>query len=312
MLALVTGSSGFVGSHLVKRLNKIPGVITVGVDVTRPRTDHCPDRFVRLDLSSRHGSSEQLLRDTLGSVDVVFHLAAESFVHASTRDPAKYLRANVQGTFGLLEAMRTSSSARLIHVSTCEVYGNTGSGGAPESAPLRPLSPYASTKLAGEALSHSYAHSYGIPTTIVRPFNLYGPGQQSNRLIPQVLINLRRGLPQRISGTGEQTRDWTFISDAIDLLIRAGYATPPAGSPSIFNLASGIGVSVREIIDTIHSLAGIGKYSCYPGEKLQGALMTSIGVPNVANEELDWKPQVSFLDGLSQTLANSRVERNLT
>lgn len=299
MRVLITGSSGFVAGHLLKELADRDGYDIIGIDKIEANIGDRGDSFLQVDLAD--SSCLAMLEHALIDVDVVVNLAAESFVHTSSLYPELYVQSNVLATFNLLQAMRSQNkTARLIHFSTCEVYGNTGNTGVHESGPLKPLSPYAGTKLAGEALVSSYAHTYQMQAIVVRPFNLYGPGQQRNRLVPSLVRRLKAGEPVDITGDGQQTRDWVHVDDAVDLLIRL-INMSDLRSPLILNAASGVATSVLSIACQVAELAG-RRMEILHQDRPAGALLRSVGSPDETELTVGWIAQTDLAKGLAATV----------
>ncbi len=224
-LDLVTGGAGFIGSHLVDRL------------INDGRRVRVIDNFIvgrRANLA-QHESDPRLeivegdiadiktaLRATEG-VERVFHLAARADIVPSIREPEAYFRANVDGTFAMLEAARRNQIARFVYVASSSCYGVPTLYPTPETAPADPQYPYALTKYLGEQIVLHWGKVYRVPTASVRFFNVYGPRARTSGTYGAVfgvfLAQLLAGQPLTIVGDGEQTRDFTFVSDAVDALI---------------------------------------------------------------------------------------------
>jgi len=225
-MILVTGGCGFIGSHLVRLLASFGHDVAVFDLLTyagsRARIEGVPHRFVQGDVCEVSQVLEAL---RYWQPTHVAHLAAETHVTASIDQPARFLRANAQGTLGVLEAMRawraeSGRTVRLLHVSTDEVYGSHY-GGAPwtELQPLAPTNPYSASKAAAEQLVSGWAGMYGQDAVVARCANNYGPGQYPEKLIPLTLHRLLRGECPRLHGDGSHKREWLWVGDCAGALM---------------------------------------------------------------------------------------------
>jgi UDP-glucose 4-epimerase len=233
-LDLVTGGAGFIGSHLVDRL------------IENRRRVRVLDSFVvgrRVNLQQHAGNSsceviEADVADTSAvhaackGVERIFHLAARADVVPSIQQPEAYFRANVDGTFAVLEAARAHNVRRLVYVASSSCYGIPSVYPTPETTPADPRYPYALTKHLGEQMVMHWAQVYRLPAVSVRFFNVYGPRARTSGTYGAVfgvfLAQMLAGKPLTIVGDGEQTRDFTFVSDVVDALIAVAASRHPA------------------------------------------------------------------------------------
>ena len=215
--------------------------------------------------------------DGCGRVDAVAHLAASISVQESIDDPATTFENDVVGTFNVLEAARTTG-ARVLFMSTCMVYDRADRDGIDEDHPTKPASPYAASKLAGEALTLSYHHAYGLPTTVVRPFNTYGPFQRSVGEGGVVAIFTRRsilGEELRIFGDGTQTRDLLYVEDCARFVVAALASDAALGR--VLNAGTGADVSINELAALIEPDASriVHVPHIHPAERDRGPALRS-------------------------------------
>lgn len=237
----------------------------------------------------------------LPQAEVVYHLAAQSNVPESTRDPAATWDVNANGTLRLLEWARATGVRRVVFVSTAHVYGKTERALVDETHPTRPVSPYGASKLGAEALVQSYHATYGLGSVIVRPFNMYGPGQGLGFLIPDVLAQIREGRDLAVGDTSP-VRDFTYIDDAVAMLAKAG--TTAAASGAILNLGSGVGHAVSEVIETALRVSGSKLRPRVDPARLRPVDVPELVVDNRrARELLDWRPAIGLEEGLRRTWA---------
>lgn len=298
---LVTGGAGFIGSHLVDRL------------VGQGRRVRVLDSFVvgrRANLDQHRGNPKVELVEAdvadKAAVDAacagvrrIFHLAARADIVPSIQEPEAYFRANVDGTFSVLEAARRHGVKRLVYTASSSCYGIPSSYPTPETAPADCRYPYALTKYLGEQLVMHWAQIYGLPAVSVRFFNVYGPRARTSGTYGAVfgvfLAQLLAGKPLTIVGDGEQTRDFTFVSDVIDALLTVS-ASDKVGE--IYNVGSGHPVSVNELVRLLGSPPSI-PIPKRPGEPdCTWADITKI------RRDLGWEPKVSFADGVRVMLEN--------
>ena len=273
---LVTGGAGFVGGHLVEALlDRGWRVICLDLFTYAASLDHLSAAM------ERHGHQivdrvppRRLLRDRahrlvivrgdindsativalLAECDGVLALAAETHVDYSYHTPGTFVRANINGTAGLLEAMRLAGlDKRLLHVSTDEVYGQTLRGRVAETAPLGPRNVYAATKACGDLLVRTYAEVFDLNVVVVRPCNLIGPRQQPKDLIPKTFGRLLQGRKMTIHGDGRHVREYLYVRDAAEMMIEL-FLHGARGEA--YNLGAGAHHSTREVVRTVAESLG--------------------------------------------------------
>jgi UDP-glucose 4-epimerase len=292
---LVTGGAGFIGSHLVDHL------IAMG------RSVRVLDSFVvgrRANLKQHAGDTRlEIIEGDLADPKVVaaaaegavhvFHLAARADIVPSIQEPEAYFRSNVEGTFRLLEAARRHGAKRFVYVASSSCYGIPATYPTAETAPADPRYPYALTKYLGEQLVMHWAQVYRLPAVSVRFFNVYGPRARTSGTYGAVfgvfLAQLLAGEPLTIVGDGEQTRDFTFVSDAVDALIAVAESDKIG---EIYNVGSGHPVSVNELVRLLGSPPAV-HIPKRPGEP--DCTWADIGK---IHRELEWQPRVSFAEGV--------------
>ncbi len=249
--ALVTGAAGFIGSHLVERLLR-EDVRVTGVDCFTDAYDPALKRR-NLEVAGRHPGFSllelDLARDDLAplpEVAVVFHLAAQPGVRPSWgREFAAYLQRNVLATQRLLERYRGTPLERLVYASSSSVYGDAERFPTAEDALPRPFSPYGVTKLAGEHLALVYGRNFGMPVVALRYFTVYGPRQRPDMAFHRFCRALLLGEPLTVFGDGRQSRDFTFVDDAVEANLRAWRRARPQ---AVYNVGGGSQVEVLEAI----------------------------------------------------------------
>jgi UDP-glucose 4-epimerase len=301
-VVLVTGATGFIGSHLVRRL--VDGVADVHA-LTSTVSSVYPARL--LDLQSRITLHEGNLTDRSAMDAVieraqpshVFHLAAYTHVGKSWRRVDECIQANVQGTVNLLQALDGTGYERFVYTGTSEIYGDID---VPfrEDAVANPISPYSVSKYAGERYCRMFHQGYDWPIVMVRPFNAYGPWQTPDRVIPEIIGRAVRGEELKMT-QGKQTREFNFVADLVDGFLLLG--TTPGIEGELFNLGCGEEVSMRDLATTILDLMG------NPIEPRLGALAdrpTEIWRmfcdSTKARERLGWEPRHSLAEGLQKTI----------
>jgi len=305
MKLLVTGGSGFIGSNFIRyTLDNNKDSSVINLDDLKYGSN--PANFSDIEKDSRYSffkgdiSNFSLVSKLIRDTDVIVNYAAETHVDRSISAPEAFLQSNVIGTFTILEALRkVNPSARLVHISTDEVYGDILEGSFKEIDALRPSSPYSASKAASDVFVLGYARTYGLHASITRCTNNYGPYQFPEKLIPKTIIRASLGLKIPIYGTGKNIRDWIHVEDHC----RAVESVMKSGKPGeIYNVSSGAEKNNLEIVRTI--LKSLGKDDSSlefvedrPGHDLRYSLDSSS-----LRRELGWKPLHSFEQGIEDTV----------
>ncbi|MBC2595628.1 dTDP-glucose 4,6-dehydratase [Ruficoccus amylovorans] len=324
MTILVTGGSGFIGTHLVRYLLRETGHGVVNVDkltyAANPSpvpaaTDAARYRLVVADIADSRTLADVFAGEKPGAV---IHLAAESHVDRSITGPEAFIQSNIVGTFRLLEQARTyfeglsgpaRESFRFLHVSTDEVYGSLGPEGAAftESSPYEPHSPYSASKAAADHLARAWHTTYGLPVIVTNCSNNYGPWQFPEKLIPVTIIKALRGEPIPVYGRGENVRDWLHAADHAEAL----YAALECGRVGrTYNIGAD---NERRNIDLVQSLCALLDELAPSPQGSHGRLISFVGDrpghdrryaidASRAREELGWRPRTDFLRGLRETV----------
>jgi len=255
---LVTGGAGFIGSHLVDQLSRQNQVV-VADDLSAGKRENLADaiRYRGVILKKADIRNLRLMRRLMKGIDIVFH-AATQCLRLSFTKPHLVTDVNVVGTLSALTAARENKVHRFVYISSSEVYGTAIEAPMREDHPIRPTTVYGATKFAGELYTLSFFQRYGMPVNVIRPFNTYGPRSHfegySGEVIPKFLVRLMSGKPPVIFGDGKQTRDFTYVSDVVDGMIRAAASDKLIGKP--VNIAYGREISINEIAREVISLFG--------------------------------------------------------
>ena len=246
---LVTGGAGFVGSAVTRRLVDAGARVTVLDDLFTGKADAIPTGATFIQGSV---TDVNLVNELVGDHSLILHLAARNII-ASTANPLDDYATNIGGTLNVLMAARVSKVDRVVYSSSASVYGNPRSIPINEDDPLWTLSPYAVSKLGGENYCTAFAESYGLRVTTVRYSNVYGPGQRPDNpycgVVSKFLVEAHAGRPITIHGDGEQTRDYTYIDDAVEATLLAG--VHPRAEGEVFNVGTGIETSVNRLAASI-------------------------------------------------------------
>ncbi|HEY8798226.1 MAG TPA: NAD-dependent epimerase/dehydratase family protein [Candidatus Dormibacteraeota bacterium] len=303
MRVVVTGVAGFIGSHLSERL-LAAGHEVVGIDCftdyyERSRKEQnlemsrSSDRF-RFEAADLVDAD---LAPLLDGADAIYHLAGQPGVRPSRGSQFdRYVRDNVIATQRLLEALKEAPIKRFVFAGSSSVYGDAERFPTKETALPRPVSPYGVTKLAAEHLTHLYTRNFGIPAVSVRYFTVYGPRQRPDMAFSRFMQAMTAGEDIEVFGDGEQTREFTYVSDAVDGTIKASTADVIG---QIFNLGGGSRVTVNKVLATLEEISGLSvrrqNLPAAPGDpRHTGASI------NLARERLGWEPRVSLREGLTK------------
>lgn len=303
MKALVTGAAGFIGSHLSGALLDAGAAVT-GVDCF---TDYYPRLLKEANLATvreRPGFTfvEAALQDSdlkalVSDVTHVFHLAAQAGVRKSWgSDFDVYTKNNVEATQRLLEALVGVPIQKYVYASSSSVYGNNVPLPMREDTYLQPLSPYGVSKLAAEHLGHLYWANYGVPAVSLRYFTVYGPRQRPDMGFQRFLAAVKDGKPLTVYGDGEQTRDFTFVSD----VVTANVAAAERGTPGrVYNIGGGSRVTLNHVLDLIGRVTGRA-VTVHREPDQKGDMRHTYADTSLARRDLDFTPRVSLESGLEQ------------
>lgn len=304
MRALVTGVAGFIGSTLAERLIR-DGWIVRGVDCFTPyyEEERKRDNLGGLRTSPLFELAEvdlltAELTPLLVDIDVVFHLSGQPGVRLSWAEGFRtYADLNIIVTQRLLEAARGSRLRRFVYASSSSIYGDAAIVPTDEDQPTRPYSPYGVTKLAGELLCSAYGANFGVPTTSLRYFTVYGPRQRPDMATHRLIEAAIEGHTFPLFGDGEQVRDFTFVDDIVNANVLAATADAPAGT--VCNAAGGGSVKLIDLVKLVGELVGQPvKIDWQPGQP--GDVRRTGGSIERAKRLLGWEPDVDLRSGVSR------------
>ena len=296
---LVTGGAGFVGGALVKRLVRAGARVTVLDDLFTGRPEVLPPAAELIEGSVE---DERLVRDLVSHTSVVFHLAARNII-ASTKDPRSDFSTNIGGTLNVLLAARESMVDRVVYTGSASIYGNPRSIPINEDDAPVALSPYAVSKLGGELYCNAFYENYGVPVSVVRYSNVFGVGQRPDNpycgVIAKFFAAAIDGKPLQVHGDGEQTRDYTYIDDAVDATLLA--AIRPRAEGEMFNVGTGIETSVNELAAKIGRAVGVEVDVVHIDRRDIDNIRRRVVNIEKARRMLRWGPQVTLARGLART-----------
>lgn len=303
---LVTGASGFIGSHLVdalvragakvRALTQYHAQFTLGLLEDLPAEVLAEVEIVRGNVRDPH-----FLQDTVREDDIVFHLAAQTSIPYSYRSPREFFETNLLGTVNLLEAVRRNGARRLVQTSTSEVYGSAQTVPMDEQHPLVGQSPYAASKIAADKAAESYWRSFETPVVTARPFNTYGPRQSARAIIPSLLSQALAAGPIRV-GALHPIRDLNFVDDTVRGFMAVGSA--PSAEGGVFNLGSGRGTRIGDLVEMVADLCGGGIEIIQEEVRLRpdaSEVDELVCDASLAAECLGWKSEVPLEEGLERT-----------
>ncbi len=321
---LITGGAGFIGSHVVRLfVNKYPDYQIINLDkltyagnlATLKDVENAPNyTFVKADICDYEAMQELFHKH---QIDSVIHLAAESHVDRSIKDPFTFAQTNVMGTLALLQAAKVYwdtlpekyEGKRFYHISTDEVYGSLEFDGTffTETTKYDPHSPYSASKASSDHFVRAYHDTYGLPTIVTNCSNNYGPYQFPEKLIPLFINNIRQGKPLPVYGKGENVRDWLYVVDharAIDVIFNNGKINETYNIGG-FNEWKNIDL-IKVIIKTVDKLLGNPEGTSehlitYVTDRAGHDLRYAIDSSKLKNE-LGWEPSLQFEEGIEKTV----------
>ena len=307
---LVTGGAGFIGSHLAEELVRRGERVRIVDNLStghRHNFAHLADvEFIEGDLAEF-----DVARRATAGMDYVLHQAAIPSVPRSVKNPIESNRANIDATLNVLVAARDARVKRVVYAGSSSAYGNTPTLPKREDMPTAPLSPYALQKLVGEQYADMFTALYGLSTVTIRYFNVFGPRQDPSSpysgVISLFITALLDGRAPVIYGDGEQTRDFTYVGNVVDGVLRACH-TPVASG--VFNVAVGARISLNELFQTLQDIIGFRVQPTYDAPR-EGDVRDSLADLTHAMNVLGYKPMVSLTEGLTRTVEWYRSQRAL-
>lgn len=300
---VVTGGAGFIGSCIARSLFADNEVIIID-NLLTGRYENISDiagyiRFVKDDINNL-----EIIKNEFASADYVLHQAALPSVQRSVDDPITTNVNNLDGTLNVLIAARDCGVKRVVFASSSAIYGDASDIPLRETAMQKPLSPYAVTKLAGEHYCRIFQEVYGLETVSLRYFNVFGPGQDPSSeygaVIPKFIKAIQMGKPPVVYGDGEQTRDFVYVGDVVRANILA--CESPNASGKAINIATGKGVSLNQLLDTLRTVTSTTINPIYANPR-SGDIRDSLADISLARNILGFEPQIDMANGLGAMLA---------
>jgi UDP-glucose 4-epimerase len=302
---VVTGGAGFIGSNLCRTLLEKGAKVTAFDNLYSGKMEFIEDlldkglNFVQADIRD-----PAALEKATKNSEVIFHLAAQTSVPFSMKNPQEDCEINVIGTLNVLEAAR-KTDARVVFSSSCAVYGNPEKRPTPETYPTNPIAFYGLSKLLGENCCRFHQATYGLEVVRLRIFNVYGPN--CHGVMYDFLKKLKKS-PKKLEvlGTGRQSRDFVYISDMVDFLLRA--ATSPEAPGEAFNVGTGTTTSVAELAEMMIEILGLKDVDVYfkGGQAWEGDMDITLADNSKAANKLQWRPQVSLKEGLKKLISSGK------
>jgi UDP-glucose 4-epimerase len=301
---LVTGGAGFIGSHLVETLVRqgrrvrVLDDFSTGLRANLAHIDPAPESL------EGDVADAAVVQHAVQGVGVIFHLAALASVQRSIETPADTHRVCAGGTLTVLDAARRAGVRRIVYAGSSSAYGIPAGDVQTEGDRLAPLSPYAAAKLAGELYAESFTVAFGLETVRLRFFNIFGPRQRADSpysgVIALFAAALSAGRSPTIYGDGLQTRDFTFVTDVVQALVRA--AQTPGISGRVYNIGTGRGTSLLDLVAALNRQLDTNIEPQHAPPRA-GDVRHSRADISLARRELGYEPAVAFEDGLARTLA---------
>jgi NAD dependent epimerase/dehydratase len=304
---LVTGASGFIGSHLVERLVKDGATVRALVHYNS-RNDWGllellpKDVLAEIDVVTGDIADPFCVAKAVRGCGVVYHLASLIAIPYSYVAPQSYVTTNVLGAVNVMQACREAEVERVVHTSTSECYGTALYVPIDEKHPLQGQSPYSASKIGADMIAESYWRSFGLPVAIIRPFNTYGPRQSARAVIPTIIGQALKGGDVRL-GSLTPTRDLNFVSDTVEGFIRVAVAPQSVGQ--VINCGAGREISIGDLAQLILKLTGSTSQIVADEQRVRpekSEVERLLCNPDKARALIGWQPQVTLEEGLARTI----------
>ena len=303
-IVLVTGGAGFIGSHIAATLAEKGARVRIIDDLSTGHRENLEEIGGDLDFIEASLTDEEAVRRALEDVELVFHEAAIPSVPRSVEQPRVTHRACAESTFTLLLAAREARVRRFVYAASSSAYGDQPTLPKEESMRPEPLSPYAAAKLVGEYYCQVFSRTYGFETICLRYFNVFGPRQDPSSpysgVISRFISTLMSGGQPIIYGDGEQTRDFTYVANAVDANLRAAETTEGIGE--VINVANGQQTTLNELLETLKRITGRIDAEAEYKEARVGDVRHSLADISRARRFLGYEPQIGLEEGLRRTI----------
>lgn len=304
MDVLVTGGAGFIGSNLVRSLVASGDRVRVLDDLSTGFLRNVEDVNGGVEMVEADVRDAGAVRAAADGVEVVYHLAALPSVARSVADPLASHRVNVDGTLNVLTAAVATGVRRVVYASSSSVYGDTPTLPKHEDMSPSPRSPYAASKLAGEAYCRAFAGAFGLETVALRFFNVFGPRQdpasEYAAVVPRFIARMLGGEPPEVYGDGSQSRDFTFVANAVQACVLAGSAGPEASGEAV-NVGCGGQTTLLELIDILNDVLGTDLHPVFRAPR-EGDVRHSRAAIEKAERLLGYRPLVGLREGLVESV----------
>lgn len=303
-LSLVTGGAGFIGSHLVEALTRDGLPVRVFDDFSTGRRDNLSQISPHPEIVEGDLADARAVDRAMAGVGVIYHLGALASVARSVEAPLLTHQTCATGTLHVLDAARRLGARRVVFAASSSAYGGLSDpDGQDESAPTRPLSPYAAAKLSSEMYLQAFASTYGLETVALRFFNIFGPRQRSDSPYSGVIALFIAAMSQDkapvVHGDGLQSRDFTFVANAVQALRRA--AATPGVSGNVYNVGVGASITVLDLVAALNKLMGKSIVPEFGPTRIGDVRFSRAKIGRI-QAELGYQPECNFSDGLARTL----------
>jgi nucleoside-diphosphate-sugar epimerase len=302
MRYLVTGGAGFIGSNIVDELLRRGHDVTVLDDFSSGKEENLAKAVKKIHLVRGDICDLETAREASEGVDYVLHLAARTSVPRSVKDPIETNRVNIDGTLNVLVAARDAKVRRVVYAASSSAYGETPTLPKVETMPSEPISPYGVTKLVGEMYAQVFGRAYGLENVSIRYFNVFGPRQdptsQYSGVLSRFMLAMIDGTAPVVYGDGEQSRDFTYVDNVVDVSLRACEA--PGVSGKIFNGGTGLRITLNDVLKLLTKITGSPVRARYDQPRAGDVLHSQADIA-VAQKMLGYQPLVDFEEGLRRT-----------
>ena len=302
MRVIVTGGTGFIGSHITEELLRRGHSVVVVDDFSAGKEANLAGMKGKLEVVRQTITKLEPLHAAFRGAELVFHLAARTSVPRSVADPVETNRANIDGTLNVLVAARDAGARRVVYAASSSAYGETPTLPKTEGMRPEPISPYGVTKYVGELYCQVFGRCYGLENVSIRYFNVFGPrqdpGSPYSGVLSRFITAMLAGQPPTVFGDGEQSRDFTYVANVVDASLRA--AETPGVSGMVFNGGTGARVTLNQTLALLGKISGKPANAKYEPPRA-GDIRDSQADVTLARQMLGYVPTVDFEEGLRRT-----------